>query len=174
MGLDERQLSIFSALILCQPADSAAGVIGTSTHLHQAALLKNLKEKLWICLQTVLFPPQLPRNGINTSLLNQSIFASFADLKALSAMHHEQLLVTQWRNKNEQNETVSNNNLPQNDNNLLATLAAVAASREFLNNENSNTITSANNNHKDRKRSILEQSLETKEESRRITGIIKI
>lgn len=174
MGLDERQLSILAALILCQSADSAAGAMATSTHLHQAALLKILQQKLSICLQSVLFP-QTPLNIVTVPLLNQSIFAAFADLRALNTIHQEHLLATQWNainnNNNNNNitetqqlsespsklvETLETNKLQQNfpqnpqhnNDNLLATLAAVAASREFviLNNNLTTTIASNSNN----------------------------
>lgn len=90
MGLNERQTAIFAALVLCQPDSAGSGLLSTSTHLQQASLLKMLQQKLWVILQSALFPhSQL--NGITGSLLNQSLFAAFADLRSLNTRHQEHL-----------------------------------------------------------------------------------
>lgn len=132
MDLDERQTAIFAALVLCQPDSAGSGLLGTSTHLQQAPLLKMLQQKLWVILQSALFSHS-KINAISGSLLNQSIFAAFADLRALNIRYQEHLQTIVTKNtrllKNDEFEQkikcIKNNNVSSEMNFLSKKLTKI-------------------------------------------------
>ncbi|CAD5208121.1 unnamed protein product [Bursaphelenchus xylophilus] len=82
--LSEKALAMLTALVMCQ----CESEMGTTTHLASGSLLKMLQEKMWWCLQTVLFSEPLETLA---PLVVQSVFAAITDLKTLGAMYEEQM-----------------------------------------------------------------------------------
>ena len=76
LALDERQLALFTTLVLCQ-CDA------TATGFADAALGKMLQERLWFVLQSALFPSRHPVHAVQGPMLVQSLFAALADLKTM-------------------------------------------------------------------------------------------
>ncbi|KAI6179465.1 hypothetical protein M3Y98_00613500 [Aphelenchoides besseyi] len=85
LALDETQLSLFSALVLCQSDAS------TTQPFEEPSLLKVLQEKLWWLLQNALFPNSQAIHTVHGPLLVQSLFAALTDLKTLDSLYREQL-----------------------------------------------------------------------------------
>uniref|UniRef100_A0A0N4Z9B5 Nuclear receptor n=1 Tax=Parastrongyloides trichosuri TaxID=131310 RepID=A0A0N4Z9B5_PARTI len=84
MNLNEKQIAIFTALIMCQPENG----VTTTTQWQQASMVKMLQEKLWVALQKSLVPPNPdPMFSLTNQLLVQSLLASFNDLRTLANSH---------------------------------------------------------------------------------------
>uniref|UniRef100_A0A0N5BHT3 Nuclear receptor domain-containing protein n=1 Tax=Strongyloides papillosus TaxID=174720 RepID=A0A0N5BHT3_STREA len=88
MNLNEKQIAIFTALIMCQPENG----VTTTTQWQQASMVKMLQEKLWVALQQSLIPlnPD-PMFSLTNPLLVQSLLASFNDLRNLANSHMDKL-----------------------------------------------------------------------------------
>lgn len=76
LGLNEQQQCLVASLVLCQSE-------ATATQFQEPTLSKMLNEKLWWLLQNSIFPSQQAINSITGPMLIQSLFAIFADLKAM-------------------------------------------------------------------------------------------
>uniref|UniRef100_A0A0K0EHM0 Nuclear receptor n=1 Tax=Strongyloides stercoralis TaxID=6248 RepID=A0A0K0EHM0_STRER len=100
MNLNEKQIAIFTALIMCQPENG----VTTTTQWQQASMVKMLQEKLWVALQQSLIPlnPD-PMFSLTNPLLVQSLLASFNDLRNLANSHIDKLSRIQITTKIQQN-----------------------------------------------------------------------
>ncbi|CEF64850.1 Nuclear hormone receptor, ligand-binding, core domain and Zinc finger, nuclear hormone receptor-type domain and Steroid hormone receptor family and Nuclear hormone receptor, ligand-binding domain and Zinc finger, NHR/GATA-type domain-containing protein [Strongyloides ratti] len=100
MNLNEKQIAIFTALIMCQPENG----VTTTTQWQQASMVKMLQEKLWVALQQSLIPlnPD-PMFSLTNPLLVQSLLASFNDLRNLANSHIDKLSRIQVTTKLHQN-----------------------------------------------------------------------
>lgn len=83
INMTEQALPLLAAMVMTQSESD----IGTSTHLPQASLIKMIQEKLWFCMQTMLF--NKPMDQYQGSLLFQSIIAVFSDLRLLNGMYED-------------------------------------------------------------------------------------
>uniref|UniRef100_A0AC34FMA8 NR LBD domain-containing protein n=1 Tax=Panagrolaimus sp. ES5 TaxID=591445 RepID=A0AC34FMA8_9BILA len=91
INLDEKQMALFTALVITQADSAGAGGCNMAAagglESSQTNLIKLLQEKLWLVLQKTFFSS----NAIDLTIKIQSMFSLLTDLKRINEMHEIRL-----------------------------------------------------------------------------------
>ena len=87
LNLDEKQMALFTALVITQSEHFGGSNTAASFESSQTTLIKMLQDKIWMVLQKTFFNS----NAIDLTIKVQSLFSLLTDLKRINELHELRL-----------------------------------------------------------------------------------